>query len=212
MFDTALIQYARQFFGTFDRYGTHQHRLSCFVTLDNIFGNGVKLGIDRAIHKVIEVVALNRTVRWNCLHGKVIDLSKLRVLGHCSTRHARELVIKTEVVLERDCSERLVFLAHIYAFLGFNCLVKTLRIASTFHNTTGKFINNFDFAIRNNILLIAVKHILSFQRLLQVIDQLSAHIGIDVVDTQTRFDLLQTQVSRSNCMFSFVHIKVDFGA
>ena len=140
------------------------------VALFNVFDNSFKFSVNSTINKVIKILALNRAVRWNNLNRNVINLAELCVLGHCSTGHTRKLVIHKEVVLEGNSCQSLVLFPHLNVFFCLNCLMEAFRITTTFHNTTSKLINNLNFTVNDNILLVTMEHILSLQRLLKMIN------------------------------------------
>ena len=121
--DATLGEQPRDLLGILDRDSTHQTRLALGMALLDVFCYGVELGLDVAVHKVVVVFANNRAIGRNDLHGQVVDLAELSVLGHGRTGHAAELVVQTEVVLERDGGERLVLLANEHAFLGLDGLM-----------------------------------------------------------------------------------------
>ena len=110
--------------------------------------------------------SLDRLIGRDHLNGDVIDLAELRVLGHGGAGHAGELVIHEEVVLESDGGERLVLLANDHAFLGLDGLVQALGVAPALHNAAGELIDDLDLAVDNNILLVAVEHVLRLKGLL----------------------------------------------
>ena len=97
--DAALGKGGGQLLGALDGDGAHQDRLALGVTLLDIVGDGVVLGLDGAIHQVLVVHALHGLVGGDDLDGQLVDLTELGVLGECRTGHAGKLVIQTEVVL-----------------------------------------------------------------------------------------------------------------
>ena len=70
------------------------------------------------------------------------------------TGHAGELLVHTEVVLEGNRSESLVFLLNLNAFFSFDGLMQTIGPAASFHQAAGEFVNDDDFAVLNDIVLI----------------------------------------------------------
>ena len=168
--NAAFRQNARNTLGVVNGNGTNQYWLTVLMALFNVSYDSFKLSVNSTINQVIEVFTLNRTVRWNNLNRNVINLTELCILGHCGTSHTRELVVHEEVILERNSCQSLILFTHLNVLFCLDCLVKTLRIATAFHNTTGILINNLYFAINDNVLLITMEHVLSLQRLLKVID------------------------------------------
>ena len=209
--DAALIQNARELLGVLDRDGAHQARLALGVALANVIGHGLELGVHGAIDQVVVVLADNRLVGRNDLHGNVIDLAELGVLGHSGTGHARELVVHQEVVLQGDGRQGLVLFFDNHAFLGLNCLVQALGVTPALHDTTGELVDDLDLAVGDHVLLVAVEHVLGLQGLLQVVDQLARLVGIDVLDAKAPLDLLKAFLGRGDGVLGLVHLKVDLG-
>jgi hypothetical protein len=69
---------------------------------------GVDLLLERAEDEVVLVLADHRLVRRDHHRLEVVDLLELEGLGVRGSRHAGELAVHPEVVLERDRRERLV--------------------------------------------------------------------------------------------------------
>ena len=209
MLNATLRKNARNTLGVVNRNGTNQHWLTILVTLFDVSYNSLKLSVNGAIDQVIQVLTLNRAIRWNNLNRNVINLTELCVLGHCSTGHTGELVVHEEVVLERNSCQSLVFFTYLNVLFCLNCLVKTLRITTAFHDTTSKLINNLDFTVDDNILLVTMEHVLSLQCLLQVIYQLARLIVVDVVNVKSTLDLLETNLCCCDGVLCLVHLKVN---
>ena len=170
MFNATFRQNARNALGVVNGNGTNKYWLTILMTLFNVSYDSFKLSVNSTIDQVIEVFTLNRTVGWNNLNRNVINLTELCILGHCGTGHTGELVVHEEVVLEGDSCQSLVFFTYLNVLFCFNCLVKALRITTAFHDTTSELINNLNFTVNDNVLLITMEHVLSLQRLLKVID------------------------------------------
>ena len=116
--DSTLVEQARQALGALDGDGAHEHGLTFGMTLGNLIGDGAVLGIDRAVHEVVMVFTDHRLVGRNDLHGQVVDLAELGILGDGGTGHAGKLIVEAEVILQGDRGERLVLLAHEHALFG----------------------------------------------------------------------------------------------
>jgi len=61
----------------------------------------------RLVDDICFINTLNRLVRRDDDDGQIVNFQEFVFLGLCRARHARELVVHTEVVLERDARERL---------------------------------------------------------------------------------------------------------
>ena len=141
----------------------------------------------------------------------MVDLAELGVLGHGGTRHAGELVVHEEVVLQGDGGQRLVLLADDDAFLGLDGLVQALGVAPALHDAAGELVDDLDLAVGDHVLLVPVEHVLGLERLLQVVDQLTGGVGVDVIDAQGALDLLQAVVGGGDGVLGLVHLKVHVG-
>ena len=209
--DAALGKGCRQLLGTLDGDGTDQDRLALGVTLLDIIGNGVVLGLNGAVDQVLVIDTLHGLVGGDDLDGQLVDLAELGVLGKRRTGHAGELVIQTEVVLQGDGGKGLVLLAHEHALFGLDSLMQALGVATALHDAAGELIDNLDLAVGNDVLLVAVEHVLGLQRLLQVVDQLARKVGVDVLDTQAALDLLEAALGGGNGVLGLVHDVVARG-
>ena len=61
---------------------------------------------------------------------KLVDVPEFACLGLCRTRHTRELVVHTEVVLQRDGGEGLGSSLDVDALLSFDSLVQAIGVAA----------------------------------------------------------------------------------
>ena len=189
--DAALIKQAREALGALDGDGAHQHGLTLGMAFLDVVGHGVELGGDGAVHQVLAVLADDGLVGWDHLHGQLVDLAELGVLGKRGTGHAGELVVETEIVLQRDGGERLVLLAHVHVLLGLHGLVQALGPATALHDAAGELVDDLHLAVHDHVVLVAVEHVLGLERLLQVVHELAGEVGIDVVDAERALDLAE---------------------
>ena len=208
---TMLLEDARETLGALDGDGAHQARLARTVTRHDLIGHGVELVVDGLEDEVVVVLPDDRAVWRNGLHGQVVDLAELRVLGHGGTGHASELVVQTEVVLQGDGRERLVLLANVHSLFGLDCLVQALGVAPALHDAAGELVDDLDLAVNHHVLLVAMEHVLGLQRLLQMVDELARRVGVDIVHVQRALDLGEAHLSRRDGVLCLVHLKVNVG-
>ena len=115
-----------------------------------------------AENEIVFIDTDNWAVRWNLNYVEGIDLLELFSFGKGSTSHTRELIVKTEEVLERDGRKSHRFFFNHDTFFGFNSLVETFAVAATLHETTGVFVYNNNFAgISDDIVAVALENYLS---------------------------------------------------
>ncbi len=64
---------------------------------------------------------------------ELVDLEEFFRFGFRRSRHARQLLVHAEVVLEGDRGERLVLLLDPQSFLGFDGLMESIAPAASGH-------------------------------------------------------------------------------
>src|SRR5918994_544650 len=115
--DAAALEPLRQMFGGLDVDRADENGLAGLVALDDVLDDGVELRVLRLEDQVVLVLAHNRDVGRNLDHVEAVDLDELLLLGLGGTGHAGELLVETEVVLERDRRESDVLLLNPLALL-----------------------------------------------------------------------------------------------
>ena len=152
-----LIEQMRHQLGVFNGGGTHQHRLTALVTILNVFNHRFVLLFGSAENLVVVVFTLNRAVGRNNHRFQAINALELKSLGIGGTGHAGQLFVQTEIVLEGNRSQRLVFALDFHPFFGFHRLVQAIRPAAAVHQTAGVLVDNHNFAFFNHIVLVFVE-------------------------------------------------------
>ena len=208
--DATCVKHLGEAFGALDGDGTHQNRLALGVALLDVVGDGLELVVDGAVDLVLVVDAPDRLVGRNLHNRQLVDLAELRVLGHGGARHARELVVETEVVLQRDRGERLVLLADEHALLSLHRLVQAVRPAAALHYAARELVDDLDLAANDHVVLVAMEHVLRLERLLQVVGQLAGEVAVDV-GAQAGLDLAQALVGGGDGVLGLVHDVVAVG-
>ena len=99
----------------------------------------------------------------------------------------------------------------MHAFLRLDCLVQALGVAPALHDAAGELVDDLDLAVDDHVLLVAMEHVLRLERLLQVVDQLTGRIGVDVIDLERGLDLAQTGLGGGDGVLRLVHLVVDVG-
>ena len=169
MLDAALVEQARELLGAFDGHRADKARLAGLMANGHVVGHGVELRIDGAIDQIILVDTFYLLVRRDSHDRQLVDLAELGVLGHSRARHARELVIEAEVVLQRDGGKRLVLLAHLNVLFGLERLMQALGVAAALHDTARELVDDLHLAVDDNVIDVAMEQELRLERLLQVI-------------------------------------------
>ncbi len=206
--DAALLEDAHELLGVLDRDRADKDWLALGMALDDVVCDGIELCLDCAVDEVVVVLADDGLVGRDDLHGQVVDLAELGILGHGGTGHAGELVVEAEVVLERDRGKRLVLFADRDAFLCLDGLVEALRVAPALHDAARELVDDLDLAVKHDVLLVAVEHVLGLESLLEMVHELAGDIGVDVGDAEGMLDLAQAFIGCGNRMLCLVHLVV----
>ena len=152
VFNACFRQLIGNHFGFLDGDGPHQNRLPIGSTVANIFDDCLNFFRFGHVHQVRHILTDHWTVGWNDNGIQLVDGAEFKRFGISSTGHARQLLVQTEVVLEGDGRQGLVFILNIHTFFGFHSLVQTVRPATSLHGTAGVFIDDDDFAVFHNVV------------------------------------------------------------
>ncbi len=151
--------------------GAHQHRLTALMTFANVLNRcGVFLG--RGFVDAVELIfATVHPVRRNDHRFEAVNFLEFVGFGIGRTRHACQLPIQTEIVLERDGRQRLVFGLNAHTFFGFHSLMQAIAPAAPGHQTACEFVHDDDFAALHHVVLIFVEQVMRFQSRHEVMHQ-----------------------------------------
>ena len=59
----------------------------------------------------------------------------------------------------------------VHVLLGFERLMQALRIAPARHHAAGEFVDDHDFAVADDVILVALEQLMGAQRLIDVMDE-----------------------------------------
>ena len=133
---------------------------------------------------------INSDTRFVCRNindFQPVNFSEFRRFGHCRSRHARQFRIQAEIILERNRSQRLVFRLNFNVFFGFQSLMQTVGITSAFHHAAGKFVNDDNLAVADNVIDVALKKFMRFQRLIDIMNDRRVNRVVHRAAKQSRF-------------------------
>ena len=209
MLHAALLQLARQQLALLHAHGANQHGLTGFVARCDVVDHRLELGFFRLVDEVGFVLAHHLAVRGNRHHVEAVGVHQFRRLGLCGSRHARQLVVHAEVVLQRDGGKRLVFFLDLDAFLGFDGLVDSLAPSATLEDSAGELVDDLHLALLHDVVLVAVVQHRCAQRHLQLVHQVALHFVVQVLDTELLFHLFDSRFGGHHDALVFLHIEVD---
>jgi len=152
MFNLVLVQQVRQVFGYLNRGGTNEHRLFPNYTILDVFNHGLVFLFCRKINQVAFIIPDHRFMGWYNNHFQSVNLLKFKGFGICRTRHAGQFVIQSEIILEGNRGNGLVFMLNLHPFLGLYSLMQAIRPASSGHGSASEFIDNDHLVILDDIV------------------------------------------------------------
>ena len=207
--DALAGEQLREVLRTLDGGGAHQDRLALFHMLRNIFGHGGELGFLGLVNQVVVVLADVGLVRRDRHNAKLVNLVELSCLGFSGTGHAGELVVEAEIVLQGDGGQGLVLVLDLHALFGLDGLVHALVVATARQDAAGEGVNDEDFALADDVVLVALEEFLRLDGVVQVTHQLGVFGGIEVVNTQLILNEFHAFLGYTNGALALVHFVVD---
>ncbi len=192
--DALALEDVAEEFGLFDAGGADQDGLLFLVELGDLVGDGEVFFLRGAVDDVGVFDALHDAVGRGDDDVELVDLSELGGFGLGGAGHAGELLVHAEVVLEGDGGERLVFLADVDAFLGFDGLVQSVGPAAAGHEAAGELVDDDDFALFDDVLDVALVEGVGFDGDFDVVLEVPVFGVGDVADAEELLDLLPALV------------------
>lgn len=199
---SALAELLREVLGLLDRRRTDEDRLALLVLLDDVVDDRLELRDLGAVDQVGLVLADHRPVGRDRDDTELVDLVELGGLGHRRTGHAAEAglflavvvvaLVQAEEVLEGDRGEGLVLVLDVHPFLRLDRLVHALVVAAAGEDTAGVLVDDHDFAVHDDVVLVLLEELLRLDGVVQVAHQRRVHRLVEVVDAQPVLDLGDT--------------------
>ena len=143
----ALLEQARQLLGLLHRDRADEHRLAVLAPLDEVLDDRLELAVLGLVDQVRLVEANHRAVRGDRHDLQVVGARELGRLGLRGARHAGELLVHAEVVLEGDRRERLVLFFDLDALFGLDRLVQALAPPPALEHATGELVDDLHLAV-----------------------------------------------------------------
>src|SRR5581483_4771443 len=171
--------------------------------------DGVELGQLGLVDEVALVLADHREVGGDRDHGQVVGVGELRRLRLGGARHAGQLLVETEVVLEGHRGPGVVLLLDLHPLLGLDRLVQAVGPAATFEGAPGELVDDLHLAGLDDVVLVALVQLLGAQRLLQLVHQVGLRQVVEVVDAQLALDPLDALLGGGDRLLLLVDLVVD---
>ena len=160
-------------FGGFDARRADEHRLPLRVRrLDLPHRLGVFFARGLEDHVVL-VDADARLVRRNRDDAEAVDVVEFAGFRLRRSRHARELFVHAEIILDRDRRVGLRLLFDFDAFLRLDCLVEPVAPSAAGHDAAGVLVHDQHFAVLDDVLHVLFEERVGAEQLGDAVDRLA---------------------------------------
>ena len=166
-----LFKFIGDEFGIFNRNRPDQNRLTFSIKFSDFINYRIPFFGQSAVNYVCAVLANHRAVGRNNYDIETVNRSEFFRFGFGSSGHTAEFFIHTEIILQRDSCQCLVFAFDLYAFFCFNRLMKSVRPAATLHQTSREIVNNDNFAFLHNVMMVFFIQCVRFKGLLDTMQK-----------------------------------------
>ena len=183
-----------ELFALGDRDGADQDRLALGVAVFDFAGGVAELFFFGAVDDVVGVFPFGDAVGRNGGDVELVGFAEFGGFRVGRTGHAGQLFVHTEVVLEGDRREGLVFALDFDVFLGFDGLMETVGPAAAGHEAAGEFVDDDDFeftffAGADDVFLVPGVHHVGFESLLDVMVEFDVLGFVEVAEAEEALDL-----------------------
>ena len=204
-----LVQHTRKLFALFDGGGAHKHGLSALIAFGNVRHYRAQFSRDGGINLVVFVHALGRKVGGYSNDVQIVNPAELRFLRFGGTRHAAELFVKTEIILERDGGKSLVFALNADVLLCLDCLVQSVAVTAPVHKSSGKLVHDYDFVfVVDDIVLVKFHYIIGADCVVYIMVKLHVFDVGKIVHRKETLGFFHAAFGKSNRFLLFVDVEV----
>ncbi len=172
------LQHPAQHFGGLDAGRSHQHRLAAGVRVFDLGNHRVVFFAPRLVDEIVVVLANARLVGGDDRHVQLVDVVKFVRFGFGGARHARQLEVEPEIILDGDRRHRLRLPVNLNAFLRLDGLMKAVAPAAPGHLAPGELIDDDDFVIFDHVFDVFFKQAIRPQQLRDVMNALSLPVHV----------------------------------
>jgi len=131
----------------------------------NLFEDGVILLALGLVNRIVRVFARHRPVGGDDKHAQLVDVKELGGLGFRRAGHARQLVVKAEIVLDGNRRQRLRLTLDLNLLLGLNRLVQAVAPPPPRHQAARVFVHDDDLVALDDILHVLLVQTIRLEQL-----------------------------------------------
>ncbi len=116
--------------------------------------NSVELFLSGLVYRVLQVFPCNRLVGGDFNNVHPVNIAKFPLFREGRTCHARFLFKFIKEILEGNRGKGLAFPFYLHMLFCFYCLMETVGIPSSRHNTSGKLVHYQHLVVLYHIVLV----------------------------------------------------------
>ena len=210
--DAVLQQVSRQHFALFDADGADENWLPLFVAGLNVGNYSLELGFLRLVNEICLIKSNHLAVRRDRHDLQLVGVHQFGGLGLRGASHSGQLCIHAEIVLQRDRRKGLVLFLDAHALLGLDGLVNSLAPAAALQDAAGELIDDLDFAVLNDVVLVALVQHRGLESDLQLVHEVLLHLVIQVVDAQLLLNFFYAGLSRHYDALVLFYFEIDIAS
>ena len=161
------------------------------------------------VYSILMIDTCYRTVCRNFNNVHSINITELLFLGKCSTGHTGFLVKFVEEVLECNGCKCLALSLNLYMLLRLDCLMQTIGITASRHDTSGKLIYNHNLIVLYNVILITEHQIMCTKCKNYIVLDLKVISICKVFNMEKLLNLVHTLLGKIDNLVLFINDKVS---
>src|SRR5438445_854409 len=178
MLDGGLAQSDAQLLRCLHRAGADQHGAAELPKSADVSYDGGEFGVLIRKHPIRPLPADHRPVGRHANDAELVDSLKFAPVLRRRAAHAGELLVETEVALERDLGGVLGSHGDRHAFLGLDRLVQTVAPMAVRHPPAGEFVDDDNLVLIDQVMLVAVEAVMRVQTALDVLEELIHRVRV----------------------------------
>ncbi|OPY65435.1 MAG: hypothetical protein A4E57_03202 [Syntrophorhabdaceae bacterium PtaU1.Bin034] len=202
------FQHLRKTLRLVDRKGADEHRFALRIQLLDLFHHGPELLFFRPVNDVGVIVPDERPVCGDDHNVQVIRLSEFHGLRIGRAGHARQLLVHSEIILERHGGEGLVLPLDLHVLFCLKGLVETVAEASAGHEPARKLVHDDDLPVFHDVIHVPAEQVVGLQGLVDMVEELHIFGIIEVVHLEDLFDARDALFGEISAFCLLVYLEI----
>ncbi len=188
MFDPFFLEHAREPFGFGHRGRSDQNGLPFFVALCDFLDDRVEFLVFGPINHIGIIGPDHLPVGGHDHHVQLVNFLELRGFRICGSGHSRKLLIHAEIILDRDGSQGLVFLADVDPFFRLDRLVKTIGPAPARHQAAGELVDDDHLAVFDHVIDVTLEDGVGLETLKDMMQGIDLPRIVEIMNAEQPLD------------------------